>query len=307
MFNHNVRTLNNIKDKFSIKDLENLSGIKAHTIRIWEKRYKILQPDRTESNIRYYNTKNLQRLLNVTLLYNRGLKISKIGGLTDLEILKLIREEISKGEVREDFVNGLKLAMLNFDSGLFNATYNKMLAEMSFRQIFIEVFVPLLNSVGLYWQSESITPAHEHFISNLVKQKLHINIERVQQLQFTDDNVYVLFLPINEIHELGLMYIHYDLILKEKHSIYLGQSVPIENLKSLQKIYKQINFISYFTVQPDRNAVLDYLKNINDRYLKEREDSLWVLGRNTEGIVLEKSWNRIKTFANLVDLLQNIQ
>ena len=305
--NHNARTLNTIKDKFSIKDLENLSGIKAHTIRIWEKRYNILLPDRTESNIRYYNTKNLQRLLNVTLLYNRGLKISKIGGLTDPEIQNLIREEISKGEVREDFVNGLKLAMLNFDSALFNATYNKMLAEMSFRYIFIEVFIPLLNSVGLYWQSESITPAHEHFISNLIKQKLHINIERVQQSKFTDDQVYVLFLPSNEIHELGLMYIHYDLILKEKHSIYLGQSVPVENLKSLQKIYKQINFISYFTVQPDRNAVSEYLKNINDRYLKEREDSLWILGRNTEGIVLEKDWDRIKSFENIADLIKNIQ
>ena len=220
--------MNNIKDQFSIKDLENLSGIKAHTIRIWEKRYNILHPDRTESNIRYYNTKNLQKLLNVTLLYNRGLKISKIGKIDDNEIQKLIREEISKGEVKEDFVNGLKMAMLNFNSGLFNVTYNKMLAEMSFRQIFLEVFVPLLNSVGLYWQSASITPAHEHFISNLIKQKLHINIERVQQSQFADDQVYVLFLPLNEIHELGLMYIHYDLILKEKHSIYLGQSVPID-------------------------------------------------------------------------------
>ena len=98
-----------------------------------------------------------------------------------------------------------------------------MLAEMSFRQIFIEVFVPLLNSVGLYWQSASISPAHEHFISNLIKQKLHINIERVQQSQFVDDQVYVLYLPLNEIHELGLMYIHYDLILKEAFYLFRAE------------------------------------------------------------------------------------
>ena len=133
--------MNNVKNIFSIKDLENLSGIKAHTIRIWEKRYNLLTPNRTDSNIRYYDISNLQKLLNVSLLNNHGLKISKIADLSESQILANVREVISKNGIESQSSNMFKLAMLNFDETLFVKTYNGLLAKYSFREIVKKIFI----------------------------------------------------------------------------------------------------------------------------------------------------------------------
>ena len=150
--------MNNIKVDFSIKDLEKLSGIKAHTIRIWEKRYNLLQPERTSTNIRHYSLKSLQKLLNVVFLNNNGLKISKIALLDEDEIPVNVREIASRGKVEHHAINSLKIAMLNFDQVLFYNTYNSLLQEKTFREIFYDIFIPLLNELGLLWQTDTITP-----------------------------------------------------------------------------------------------------------------------------------------------------
>ncbi len=172
MFNHYKETMNNVKKFFSIRDLENLSGIKAHTIRIWEKRYNLLTPERTATNIRTYSLASLQKLLNITLLYNNGTKISKIAKIPEENIPLMAREIVAKNSVKNHAINAFKLAMINFDQTLFFNTYNSLLAERSFRDIFIEVFIPLLNELGLLWQTDTISPSHEHFITNLIKQKV---------------------------------------------------------------------------------------------------------------------------------------
>ena len=294
--------LNNIQTQFTIKDLENLSGIKAHTIRIWEKRYDILSPSRTDSNIRFYDIQGLQKLLNVTLLYNKGYKISKIGQLDDKDLIVTVRSEIAKSEDNTHFFSSLKLSMLNFDQSLFEHTYNKLVSERSFREIFVDVFIPLLTEVGLLWQSNSITPAHEHFISNLIKQKLLLNIERVQQSPAENiDKVFVLYLPSQEIHELGLLYIHYELGLKGYKSIYLGQSVPIESLLAVTKIYKELTFVSYFTIKPDISEIPGYIEEMNDQILEGTSNDLLLLGRNLRDVTIEHS--KIKVFNDLRDLI----
>lgn len=295
--------MNNISTLFSIKDLENLSGIKAHTIRIWEKRYGLLKPERTESNIRYYDLENLKKLLNISILNNQGHKISRIAAYTPEELETKVREHTSGNDDHKHFINSLKVSMLNYDRNLFEHTYNSLVAESSFKEVFVDVLVPFLQNIGLEWQSNSITPAHEHFITNLVKQKLLINIERVQQvLPKNPDEVYVLYLPINEIHEFGLLYIHYELLLKGKYSVFLGQSVPTDNLKSVQKIFKKIHFISYFTVKPDPDDVLDYLNEFNEEVLKERNDQLIILGRRTTDLILPDHLKKVKIFNNIIKL-----
>ena len=177
--------MNNVKNVFSIKDLENLSGIKAHTIRIWEKRYNVLEPMRSETNIRSYDIKNLQKLLNIVLLHNYGYKISKIGTLSQEEINKLASEIISEKSAKNHAISTFKIAMMNFDQSLFFNTYNELLSEKSFREVFYTVFIPLMQEIGFLWQTETISPAHEHFISYLIKQKLLINTEKVQILEPT--------------------------------------------------------------------------------------------------------------------------
>jgi DNA-binding transcriptional MerR regulator len=299
--------LNNIANRFTIKDLENLSDIKAHTIRIWEKRYKVLTPHRTDSNIRYYDLENLQKLLNVALLYNSGMKISKIARLQNKELTIEVRSKISIGNGMEQHVGDLVVAMLTFDQNKFEHTYNKLTGEASFREIFLEVFVPLLHKLGLEWQSQSINPAHEHFISNLIKQKLLINIEKVHNSGIREsDKTYVLFLPENEIHEFGLLYLHYELLLKGNYSVFLGSSVPMSSLKSVRENFKNVHYISYFTVNPAKEDVGSYLHTFSDELLVADGDSFWLTGRNTQGITPIKGLGKVRIFNDLRALLKEI-
>lgn len=297
--------MNNIKSEFTIKDLENFSGIKAHTIRIWEKRYNILEPNRTDSNIRYYDINNLQKLLNVSLLNSNGLKISKIAELPESKINASVRELVAKKGLDTQASNSLKLAMLNFDENLFNVTYNNLIAQSSLRDVFKNIFLPFFNEIGLLWQVNSITPAHEHFITNLISQKIHINIERLQLSSPTNfDKIFVLYLPMNEIHDLGLLYLHFELLLHGYQSIYLGQSVPVANLNDVQKVYNNICFISYLTVEPSRISVEEYVDTVNNEVLADSDSELWLLGRKLTELEQELDFSKVKTFES-IDVLLN--
>lgn len=274
----------NIKSVFSIKDLENLSGIKAHTIRIWEKRYNILRPMRTDTNIRYYDAENLQKLLNVVLLHKHGYKISKIGSYPEEKIPQMVSQIVSQKSAKHHAINSFKMAMMNFDQTLFFKTYNELLARKSFREVFYEVFMPLLDEIGLLWQTQTITPAHEHFISYLIRQKIYINTEEVQLSEPTKtDRVFVLFLPQNELHELGLLYLNYEIIAQGYKSIYLGESVPLESLRDVKRIFSNVTYITYFTIEPHAGGVNSYLDEFYEAIMQE-SSQLWVMGKRAEAI-----------------------
>lgn len=299
--------MNNIKADFSIKDLENLSGIKAHTIRIWEKRYRLLSPSRSESNIRSYNIKNLQKLLNVAFLIDNGYKISKISKFKENKIPELVRELATNSSQKHFAINAFKIAMLNFDQTLFNSTYNNLLQENSFKEIFYTLFIALLNDIGLLWQTHSITPAHEHFISNLIKQKILINIEKIQNLQLLDKSkTFVLFLPLNEIHDIGLLFINYELVCKGYHCVYLGESVPIESLKDLNKLYKEITFISYFTVKPDAENFDTYIDKINQTIIRTTTNKFLFLGKQSNSNKENGLPKNIFRYQSISDLLKDL-
>jgi DNA-binding transcriptional MerR regulator len=298
--------INNVKSVFSIKDLENLSGIKAHTIRIWEKRYDILQPMRTDTNIRLYDLASLQKLLNITLLHDYGYKISKIATYPQDKIPSLVREIISSKTAKSHAISAFKMAMMNFDQELFFNTYNWLIADKSFKEVFHEVFIPLMNEVGLLWQSDTITPAHEHFISYLIKQKLLVNTEKLQALKQTKfDKVFVLSLPMNEIHELGLMYLNYEIILNGYKTIYLGESMPIENLKDLKKHFNSIVFLSYLTVQPERDSINEYVTKMTNELVDDTTE-LWFAGRLVEFIKKEGLSDKISIFDSISELVDEI-
>ena len=298
--------MNNIKTNFTIKDLENLSGIKAHTIRIWEKRYQLFTPQRTSGNARFYDTENLQKLLNVSLLNKNNYKISKIAKLSEEAIVLLARELSNKNALIDDSINSFKMSMFSFDQALFNQTYNQLLINKTFRDVFKEVFIPFLNHIGLMWQTNTLTPAHERFISSLISQKIQINTEKIQQSLLVDDSeVYVLFLPENEIHELGLMYLNYELSLRGKKTIYLGQSIPSDNLNSLLVMFPKINFISSFTVSPEDSELDSYLNEI-DAKLKNTAHELWVFGYKVQNLSTNGFKSSFAFYKGLLDLLKEI-
>jgi DNA-binding transcriptional MerR regulator len=296
--------MNNVKNVFSIKDLENLSGIKAHTIRIWEKRYNILEPMRTDTNIRLYDLHNLQKLLNIVLLHDYGYKISRIAKYKEEEIPVIVNTIISEKSAKSHAISSFKMAMINFDQALFFKTYDKLLSEKSFREVFFEVFIPLMNEIGLLWQAETITPAHEHFISYLIKQKLLTNTEKLQILepQF-HDRIYILYLPYNEIHELGLMYLHFEILQHGLRSIYLGESIPIDNLKELKNYFNNITFITYMTVEPNKDEVNSYVKSLTDEILNDSETELWLIGRMVNYIEEKNIAAKTRVFKSISDLV----
>jgi methanogenic corrinoid protein MtbC1 len=261
---------------------------------------------RTDTNIRLYDLASLQKLLNITLLHDYGYKISKIATYPQEKIPSLVREIISAKNAKNHAISAFKMAMMNFDQELFFNTYNWLIAEKSFKEVFHQVFIPLMNELGLLWQSDTITPAHEHFISYLVKQKLLVNTEKIQVLKQTKfDKVFVLSLPMNEIHELGLMYLNYEILLQGYKTIYLGESMPIENLKDLKKHFSTIVFVTYMTVQPERDSVNEYVGRMTDE-LADDNTELWFAGRLVECIDRAELSNKIAVFDSISELIAQI-
>ena len=275
-----------IKNSFSIKNLENISGIKAHTIRIWEKRYNLLSPERTDTNIRRYSLDSLRKLLNITLLYNHGFKISKIANLEEGEIPFLVRDIALKSNSEQVSINAFKLSMVNFDTVMFDATFDELMNNKDFDFIFMKIFVPLMSELGILWQTGAISPSHEHFVTNLIKQKIHIQTELIQRKHTPKNNVssFVLYLPENEIHELSILYLNYHILSKGFKTIFLGQSVPTSSLKTILSYSENLHFVTYLTVEPNREEIEDYLNDFQENILEDTESKLSIFGPQTQYI-----------------------
>lgn len=287
-----------VKQNFSIKDLEHLSGIKAHTIRIWEKRYNILTPNRTETNIRTYDLESLQKILNVTFLNDHGYKISRIAKLTDPEIGKMVKEVASTASEENRAINSFKISMVNFDSNLFHKTYLNLLESKSFREIFLEIFIPLLNEIGLLWQTDTINPVHEHFLVGLIKQKLYLNIAQLETSgDYNGKELYVLFLPENEIHDLGILYLNYELNFHHKKTIYLGPSMPLNDMRYLLEIHPNPTFISYLTTEP--RELSDFIKEFDAVLGKDKKMELNLFGSKIQSVDPNSFSKNIKIFKSI--------
>ncbi|MDA9887412.1 MerR family transcriptional regulator [Flavobacteriaceae bacterium] len=275
-----------IKNSFSIKNLENISGIKAHTIRIWEKRYNLLQPERTDTNIRRYSLDSLRKLLNITLLYNHGIKISKIANLPEREIPFLVREIALKSNSEQVSINAFKLSMVNFDITMFDETFDELLAKNDFTFIYLNIFVPLMSGLGILWQTGAISPSHEHFITNLIKQKIHIQTEVMQRDSIPEINAstFVLYLPENEIHELSILFLNYFVLSKGYKTIFLGQSIPTVSLKTLLSYSPSLHFVSYVTVEPNKEEINDYIDDFNKELIENTDNQLSVFGPQVQHI-----------------------
>jgi len=219
---------------YSIKDLERFSGIKAHTIRIWEKRYNLLQPDRTDTNIRYYNDDQLRRLLNICTLISSGVKISKINQLSELEIytkIETLMSSDSNDEQLNVFINKIIESGLTFNNELFEKTFESATQRLGLYKCYTDVISPSLVKFGLLWGKSEIIPSQEHFISNFIKKKLFSAIDSLD-IPKANTRKFLLFLPENEEHEIGLLFAYY-LIKKAGHNVvYLGQNVPTATLES---------------------------------------------------------------------------
>lgn len=226
------------RDKYFIKDIESLTGIRAYTLRIWEQRYELLVPKRTDTNIRYYEEDDLKYLMNIALLNNHGYKISRIASMSRDEVQRhtlFLSENASSNQTQ---IQGLTQAMMNFEEREFTKILTFHIMKSGMEDTMMNIVFPFLKHVGVLWLSGSIHVAHEHFITNLIKQRLYATIDQLAVLPSARAKKFILFLPSNENHELPLLFANYILRSRGHHVVYLGSSVMIDDLYQIYKIHE---------------------------------------------------------------------
>lgn len=239
-------------DNFTISQLSQFSGIKPHTIRIWEQRYRALTPQRSKGNTRYYDGSQLRRLLNIVSLSGTGIKLSRLGAMSDEELFKMIQDHSENAGQNNDFeyfVNQLLSAGMNFDDQNFEKIFSHCLLRFGMFKTYVEVIYPMLNRIGLMWSINSIPPSQEHYISNLLRQKIFTAIDAIPSSKDENDS-WLLFLPEDEFHEIGLLFSNYLIRSKGGRVIYLGPNVPLSSIEStLQQT--QVSNLLLFLVHRD--------------------------------------------------------
>jgi MerR family transcriptional regulator, light-induced transcriptional regulator len=248
---------------YSINDLEKITGIKAHTIRIWEKRYNVVCPQRTDTNIRFYNDEDLKKLLNISTLNKHGFKISDIIKMGHEGLCQKVLEISNTSSDYESSINNLIVSMIEMDEDKFEKVLASAIIKIGFEKTITHIIYTFLEKVGVLWQVGTINPAQEHFITNLIRQKLIIAIDGQDSTPRPEAKTFLLFLPENELHELGLLFYTY-IIKKAGHKvIYLGQSVPLKDVLEVIKIRKADYIITYFVAAMDPHDIASYLSKIS--------------------------------------------
>jgi len=238
---------------FSISQLQQFSGIKAHTIRIWEQRYNALSPDRSEGNTRYYDSIQLRRLLNIVSLMDSDYKVSELCSMPDKTLFNLIKDQLKAHSLvhneKEYFISQLISAGMSYDEVGFDNIFSNCLKRIGIKSTYVNVIYPLLDRIGLMWSNDSIPPAQEHFISNSIRQKLYAAIDALPQLK-SSKNSWLLFLPENEFHEIGLLFANYLVRSMDKKVYYLGSNVPFDTIVNAVKEIEPDNLL-FFLVHYD--------------------------------------------------------
>ena len=248
--------------KYSIKELEQLSGIKAHTIRIWEKRHHLVEPSRTAGNIRFYSDEDLKKIINVSLLNNQGVKISKIVTLTGEEMRQKVAELSEAKNSVDIYIDQLVIAMVDMEEEQFEKILSNLIIKFGFQRAVLEIVYPFLEKIGILWLTNNISPAQEHFISHLIRQKLIVAIDALTIAPKTAMRV-LLFLPEGELHELGLLFYYYIAKKEGFRTYYLGQTVPYNDLKLVVETHQPQLIISSFTTVPQAKNVSDFIKRLS--------------------------------------------
>ena len=269
---------------FSISDLEQLSGVKAHTIRMWEQRYGLLKPGRTATNIRQYSDDDLRRLLNVTTLCGQGRRISEVARLTDAEISAAVLATSDDAHDYHRQVNGLLAAMLSFDEPRLDQLLRGAARRLGFEQMMLRVAYPLLQRIGLMWLAGTVDLAQEHLLAHLLRQKILAATDALPAVPVTARR-WVLFLPADELHELALLFMNFLLRVRGQHTLYLGQNLPTIGLAEVGAGYRPASVVTVLTSQPERGRVAEFAAELQALFPGARLVLYGPLARQ-EGLVL---------------------
>ena len=290
--------------KYSISDIEGLIGIKAHTIRAWEIRYNLVPPKRTATNIRYYDEEDLKMLLNIVALNENGYKISKIARMNKEKIADLVLQlKTDWGNESVQLIN-LSNATIKYDEASFSKILSNCIAELGLTKTMDQVLFPFMKKIGMLWQIGAIDPSHEHFAANLIRDRLIVEIDKVDKPRSKEAKRFLLFLPDAEHHETGLLFARYLLKSCGHETLYLGQGIPYTDLKKVIESYKP----NYgFIVLTSLNLGKD-INKILGKVIENLDVPVIVAGSliSEFDIVVNDQLKPLKNVCNLVDFLEEI-
>ena len=264
---------------FSISQLAKFSGIKAHTIRMWEQRYNALSPNRSEGNTRYYDNSQLRRLLNIVSLMEADHKVSELCSMPDKNLYKLLSDIQNKKSISETtdyFVSQLIAAGMSYDEQHFEKTFSHCLLRFGIKDVYIKIIYPMLLRIGLMWASDTMPTAHEHFISNLIRQKLFTAIDSLPAAKKNDDK-WLLFLPENEFHEMGLLFSDYLIRYSGRKVIYLGSNVPLQSVINAIKDFRPAHVLLFLVHGDLTHTVQQYCEQLCSNFTGKK---VYVAGNN---------------------------
>jgi DNA-binding transcriptional MerR regulator len=286
---------------YSIKDLEQLSGIKAHTLRIWEQRYNLLSPKRTDTNIRFYDDDDLKLILNVALLNDNGVKISKIASMDRIEMRDEVMRLTERSLTHDDQIHALTISMIEMDEERFDKILSSNIIKLGFEQTMMNIIYPFMSKIGVLWQTGAINPAQEHFISNLVRQKLIAAIDG--QVHTNTGKKFLLFLPEGELHEVSILFASFLIKNKGHKVVYLGQNTPIEDLNQVYSIHNPDFLLTVITTSPSSEIAEEYINNLADRFSKAKllVTGYQVIGQDFRFPANVRQFNYIRDIKDFLD------
>jgi DNA-binding transcriptional MerR regulator len=288
---------------YTIKDLSQITRIKPHTLRVWEQRYGIMNPQRTEINTRLYCQEDLKYLLNVVLLYHNGHKISTIAKLGKEELSEKVKLFSAENQQFPTQIQALVVAMLDLDEARFEKQLNSNILSFGLEDTIIQIVYPFLAHIGILWQTNSVNPSQEHFITNLIRQKLIVAIDGIPpELKKPEGKIFMLYLPEGELHEISLLFAWYILKRNGQKVIYLGQSLPMQDLKIVEISHKPDVILTVITSSPSQEDVQPYLIKLKSEF---PETKFWLTGFQivTQELDIPENFTVVYNPATLKELL----
>lgn len=261
---------------YSIKDLSQLTRIKPHTLRIWEQRYQMMKPERSCTNIRQYSQEDLKYLLNVSLLYDNGFKISNIAKLSATQLNEEVKLVSEKASAFPSQIRAMVIAMIEMDEEKFEKLFSNQVLSHGLEATMVNIVFPFLQHIGILWVTSTINPAQEHFISNLIRQKLVVAIDGLSNQPKKDHKKFILFLPEGELHEIGLLFSAFLVKARGHKVIYLGQSLPLADLVAVQHHTQSDVLLTIITSSPYREEVGTYLSKLVSAI---PDTKIWISGQ----------------------------
>ncbi|PKQ60356.1 hypothetical protein BZG02_19645 [Labilibaculum filiforme] len=252
--------------RYSIKDIEQITGIKAHTIRVWERRYGIIQPERTETNIRLYSDEDLKKLLNISMLNASGIKISHLAKMGDIDLETNILELSKSINIEDISIDKLILATINFDEDLFESILNRCLLAKGMEETTFQILFPFFQRIGTLWQIGTISPAQEHFISNLIRQKLFAAIDSLSGGSKENAKKIIFFLKEDELHEISILFYNYIAKKYGIKTLYLGQNLPFSDLQKVVATYHPDGLFTSFITPISESELNNYIVSLTENF-----------------------------------------